>query len=105
MPRIPFDLGYNIVHGIGPRLIIQPGLKRQDPMKYAENAAPYDSDQRWAWPIPKFHTCHAAFLAGNAPRCNPQLSVPSLFAWPVRAGESKVIEPSGLALTVATKGL
>ena len=105
MPRIPFDLGYNIVHGIGPRLVIQPGLKRQDPMKYAENAGAYDSDQRWAWPNPKFHTCHAAFLAGHAPRCKPKLSVPSLFALPVRAGESKVIAPSGVTVGVAAEGL
>ena len=99
MPRIPFDLGYEVVHGIGARLVIQPGSKRRDPLKYDEHADPYDRDQRFAWPNPKLHTCHAAFLAGQAPRCKPRQSVPPLFAWPVRAakGEGKVTTPSGVS--------
>jgi hypothetical protein len=97
VPRIPFDLGYEVVHGIGARLVIQPGLKRQGPLIYDEHADPYDRDQRFAWPNPKLHTCYAAFLAGHAPRCKPRQSVPPLFAWPVRAAKGKVATPSGVS--------
>jgi urease alpha subunit len=64
-----FTSGAALENGIGARLVIQPGLKRQGPLKYDEHADPYDRDQRFAWPNPKLHTCYAAFLAGHAPRC------------------------------------
>lgn len=84
VPRIPFDLGYGTVHGIGPRLLLQHGRRERGKFEFDPEADPYDRDQRWPFKDPKLHTCHSSLLAGVQPRgrCRETL-VPEEQPWPV----------------------